>query len=78
MDTFNWVYSIPLVAIIGGITIGIFAIYFKTKRDIAAGPGTDAVRALQENTQINRQLLARLDSLDARIAAIEDKVSRVP
>lgn len=37
MESFNWVYSILLVAIIGGVTIAIFAIYFKTRKDIAAG-----------------------------------------
>lgn len=78
MDTFNWVYAIPLAAIIGGVTIAIFAMYFKTRKDIAAAPGTDAMGALEENSRINRQLLTRLDVLDARIAAIEDKVSRVP
>ena len=78
MDTFNWVFAIPLAAIIGGVLIAIFAMYFKNKKDIAAAPGTDALGALEENTRVNRQLLARLDALDARIAAIEERLSRVP
>ena len=78
MDSFNWVYAIPLAAIIGGVAIAIFAMYFKNKKDIAMAPGTDAMVALEENSRINRQLLTRLDALDARVAAIEDRVSRVP
>jgi len=73
-----WVYSIPLAAIIGGITIAIFAMYFKNKKDIATMAGTGALRAGENNAQVNRQVLARLDALDARLAAVENKVSRVP
>lgn len=72
-----WVYSIPLAAIIGGITIAIFAMYFKNKKDIAMA-GTGATRASEDNAQVNRQVLARLDALDARLAAVENKVSRIP
>lgn len=73
-----WVYAIPLAAIIGGITVAIFAMYFKTKKDIAMATGTGAPKAADDTAEVNRQLLARLDSLDARLAAIENKVSRVP
>jgi hypothetical protein len=79
MESFNWVYSIPLAAIIGGITLAIFAIYFKTKKDIAgaSGPGV-AVKAIEDNAEVSRQVLARLDALDARLAAVEKKLTRVP
>ncbi|TFB51245.1 hypothetical protein [Cryobacterium tagatosivorans] len=73
-----WVYAIPLAAIIGGITVAIFAMYFKTKKDIAMATGPGATRAAEDSAEVNRQVLARLDSLDARLAAIESKVTRVP
>lgn len=79
MESFNWVYSIPLAAIIGGITLAIFAIYFKTKKDIAGASGSGvALKAVEDNAQVNRQILARLDALDGRLAAVESKLTRVP
>lgn len=54
MESFNWVYSIPLAAIIGGITLAIFAIYFKTKKDIAGASGSGvALKAVEDNAQVN-------------------------
>ncbi|TFC50181.1 hypothetical protein E3T26_00475 [Cryobacterium sp. TMT1-21] len=65
MDTFNWVYSIPLIAIIGGITVAMYAIYLKNKH------GGEEGTAGLENAALNRQVLDRLDSIDARLAAVE-------
>ena len=70
---FNWSYSVPLVAIIGGITVALFAMYFKYKKDMAMPPASSAVatQVVEDTGQINRQVLARLDLLDERLAALE-------
>ena len=68
MDTFNWVYLIPLVGIIGGITVAIYAIYVKSKsREVEP----DSARLAQESAAVNRLVLDRLDAIDVRLAAVE-------
>lgn len=70
---FNWSYSVPLVAIIGGITLALFAMYFKYKKDMTMSPSSSAVatQVVEDTGQINKQVLARLDLLDERLAALE-------
>jgi hypothetical protein len=70
---FNWSYSVPLVAIIGGITVALFAMYFKYKKDMATPQASSAVatQVVEDTGQINKQVLARLDLLDERLAALE-------
>lgn len=76
---YGWAYLIPIIAIIGGITYAIFDKYFKTKRAIAEVSGSGvALKAVEENAQVNRQLLAKLDSLDARLAAVEKTLTDIP
>ena len=68
MDTFNWVYMIPLAGIVGGITVAIYAIYVRSK---GRGDDPDSARFAQESAAINRQVLDRLDAIDVRLAAVE-------
>ena len=68
MDTFNWIYLIPLAGIVGGITVAIYAIYVKSKsREDESG----SARFAQESAAVNRQVLDRLDAIDVRLAAVE-------
>ena len=41
-------------------------------------PMIAAVKAVEDNAEVSRQILARLDALDARVAAVEKKLTRVP
>lgn len=76
---YDWAYLIPIIAIGGVTTYAIFRKYFKTKRAIAEVSGSGvALKAVEENAQVNRQLLAKLDSLDARLAAVEKTLTDIP
>lgn len=75
----SWIgYFIPIVAIAGGITFVIFSQYFSMKRDVAqAGNSPELIAALAESHDVNTKLLARLDSIDARLGAIERTLHEV-
>jgi len=74
----GWAYLIPIVAIIGGITAAIFNQYFKTRRRVAETEGSPALReALVQSNDINARLLDRLNTMDARLGAIERTLSEV-
>lgn len=75
---YGWAYLIPVVAIAGGITFAIFNQYFKTKRKIAETEGSPALReALERSNETNSAVLAKLNSLDARVSVIEKTLSEV-
>jgi hypothetical protein len=73
METFNWVYSIPLAGILGGITVAMYAIYLKNKRgsEESGGAAEAARAAAQDSAAATRHMLEKLDAIDARLAAVE-------
>ncbi|TFC28891.1 hypothetical protein E3O25_06805 [Cryobacterium sp. TMT1-3] len=75
---FDFAYLIPIIAIIGGITYGIFSMYFKSRRQVAASDGSPALReALATSNATNVALLEKLTAMDARLVAIERTLSEV-
>ncbi|TFD46996.1 hypothetical protein E3T55_16665 [Cryobacterium frigoriphilum] len=75
---FDWAYLIPIAGIVGGITYGIFAMYFKSRRHTSDSSSVSALRdALATSNETNARLLAKLDSMDARLGSIERTLSEV-
>lgn len=75
---FDWFYLVPLVAIVGGITYGIFGLYFKSRRQETAGKGSpDLQAALARSNELNLRLLEKLDSMDTRLKGIERTLNEV-
>ena len=76
--TFDFVYLIPIVAIVGGITYAIFGQYFKSRRHAVSAEGSPALReALAASTASNAALLEKLTALDTRLGAIERTLNEV-
>jgi hypothetical protein len=74
---FYWL--IPVVAIAGGITYAILNSYWKSGargNATAADPGLAA--ALAENAAVNKALLEKLGSIDARLGAVEKTLTDIP
>ena len=74
---FYWL--IPVVAIAGGITYAILNSYWKSGprgSAMVADPGLAA--ALAENAAVNKALLEKLNSIDARLGAVEKTLTDIP
>jgi hypothetical protein len=72
---FYWV--IPVVAIAGGITFVTLNSYWKSKRAFA--PTDSGLKAaLEANTAASTAILARLDSIEARLGAVEKTLTDIP
>lgn len=74
---FYWL--IPVVAIAGGITYAILNSYWKsgTRGNVAAAdPGLSI--ALSENAAVNKAILEKLGSIDARLGAVEKTLTDIP
>jgi hypothetical protein len=74
---FYWL--IPVVAIGGGITYAILNAYWKSgafSNAATADPGLAA--ALAENAAVNKALLEKLDSIDARLGTVEKTLTDIP
>ncbi len=72
---FYWL--IPVTAVGGGITYAILNTYWKSKSHSAsAGPGLQA--ALEANTAASTAILARLDSIEARLGTVEKTLTDIP
>ena len=65
-----WFAWIVILAILVGGVIAVVESF--------AGRNKDATRALQENSEINAKLLARLDGIDARLLAVENTLNDIP
>lgn len=74
---FYWL--IPVIAVAGGITYAILNSYWKSgasSNATTADPGLAA--ALAENAAVNKALLEKLDSIDARLGAVEKTLTDIP
>lgn len=74
---FYWL--IPVIAVAGGITYAILNSYWKSdahRNGATADPGLAA--ALAENAAVNKALLEKLDSIDARLGAVEKTLTDIP
>lgn len=71
----QWAFLIPVVAIAGGITYAILSKYWKSK----AGAAHPAVqKTLNENLSTNQAVLAKLDSIESRLQAVEKTLTDIP
>jgi len=70
----NLYYLIPVVAIVGGITYAILSQYWKRRSN--TDPRLES--ALEESVTANREVLARLDSIETRLGAIEKTLNDIP
>ncbi|MHB1173463.1 MAG: hypothetical protein ACYCZY_13465 [Lacisediminihabitans sp.] len=76
---YDWAYIVPVVAIAGGITLAILNSYWKHKaQSQAAMPSPDLASALTESAAVNKALLARLDSIESRLASVEKTLTDIP
>jgi hypothetical protein len=69
---------IPIVAIIGAFTYAIMRSEHKTKVAMARTPDDRLNRLSEENLMINRQIYARLEAIEQRLAGIEKSLKEIP
>lgn len=74
-----WIGVIAVVAILAGAVNHFVTTSNKTRRYVAdAANGGDYKKLAEEGAAVQRQLLARLDALDARLAAVEKTLTDIP
>lgn len=82
LNASNWsssgVWVIPVVAIIGGVTFLTLATYWKYRHRTAEAASPELRKALDANTEASRAVLAKLDALDQRLAAVEKTLTDIP
>ena len=70
---------IAIIAIIGGITWQIINSVLASKERRAESAGASELRTLiAENTELNHRLVERLESLDGRLAKVEQTLNDIP
>ncbi|HXA46022.1 MAG TPA: hypothetical protein VNW52_00220 [Burkholderiaceae bacterium] len=69
---------VPMSAIIGGVVYMIMRSEHKTRIEIARGPDDKLNRLTEENIAINRQLYARLETIEQRLAGVEKLLKEIP
>jgi hypothetical protein len=70
---------IPVIAVAGGLTYAILASYWKSREHFAKASGTDELRsALDASTAASKAILDRLDTIDARLTAVEKTLTDIP
>lgn len=67
----NWIW-IPVVAIIAWAAVGITYSFRRSPKNDAL------VQALEDNAATNKALLAKLDTIDARLSAVEKTLNDIP
>lgn len=72
---YAWAYLIPAIALVGGLTYIILSKYWKTRAQLA-NPAVQ--QALEENVVTNRAVLAKLDSIESRLGAVEKTLTDIP
>ena len=74
-----WLGAVAIVAIIAGASTSALYGANETKRKIAeAQNGGDYKKFAEENALVQREVLARLDTLDARLASVEKTLTDIP
>ena len=74
-----WFGAVAVVAIVGGVVSSYLTNQQKTKRALAvAAQGGDYRKFAEENAELQRRLLERLDALDSRLAAVEKTLTDIP
>ncbi|MEO6944162.1 MAG: hypothetical protein ABI053_05570 [Lacisediminihabitans sp.] len=74
---FYWL--IPVIAVAGGITYAILNSYWKSgARGNSAVIDPALTATLAENAAVNKAILEKLGSIDARLAAVEKTLTDIP
>ena len=74
-----WIGAVAVVAIIAGAVNHAVTTTNKTKRYVAdAANGGPYKQLAEESAAVQRQVLARLDALDGRIATVEKTLTDIP
>jgi hypothetical protein len=72
-------FLIPLVAIVGYFIYRIFDAHYRSKREIPThADGTGLRRVIEDNVATSKQVLAKLESLEARIGGVEKTLNDIP
>jgi hypothetical protein len=69
---------VPMSAIIGGIVFAIARSEHKTRIENARGPDDRLSRLTEEQIALNRQLYARLETIEQRLAGVEKLLKEIP
>jgi hypothetical protein len=70
---------IAIIAIIGGITWQIINTVLASKERRAESAGATELRTLvAQNTELNQKLVEKLDTLDGRLAKVEQTLNDIP
>ena len=69
---------IPIVAIIAWGAHGVVEEIYKGRAKVAEAGQGDVKRALDEAATTNRQVLAKLDGLEMRLANVEKTLNDIP
>lgn len=74
-----WIGAVAVVAIIAGAVNHAVTTTNKTKRYVAdAANGGPYKQLAEESAAVQRQVLARLDALDGRLATVEKTLTDIP
>jgi len=72
------VFLIPIVAILAWGAHGVVREIYKGKARVAEAGRGDTRQALDEGVAINKQVLAKLDALETRLASVEKTLNDIP
>lgn len=80
MQSQFWVliFLIPILAILMGGIHRVVKESYKGKIKVAEAGHGDVKRALDEAALVNKQVLAKLESLEARLASVEKTLNDIP
>ncbi len=74
-----WLGAVAVVAIIGGVISRALHGANETRRHVADAANGGAYKQLAEDqAELNRRVLDRLDALDGRLAAVEKTLTDIP
>jgi hypothetical protein len=74
----NLFFLIPVLAIVAWGAHRIVREIYKGRAMASQSGGGDIKRALDDNAAINRQVLAKLESLETRMAGVEKTLNDIP
>lgn len=83
-NDYNWSsfpaigWIVPVVAVIGGLTWLTLSAYWKYRLRASEGGGPNLRGALDANTEATRAVLAKLETLDQRLTAVEKTLTDIP
>lgn len=78
-ESIPWWAYIAIIAVIGGIAYQIVTAYLNAKtRQVELSGATELREVVANNTAVSTELLAKLNSLDTRLASVEKTLNDIP